>query len=172
MNILQINFVVFWIIIIFKDVYKNVEAYIHVCILRANGIRYCQCIDDSLHVIMNPTFVTCRKQTEISSVVVYDMKIRLSQHYHVYIDHQMLHPLIVWSMLKLKSTATVPCFVLDLCSMYTVFCANCNKVWNVFENRMSKHFSYKEHRILATVLIKLRCFVFAWNVNCILGTAG
>lgn len=31
----------------------------------ARMVRCCYCIDDSLHLIINPTFVTYEKQTEI-----------------------------------------------------------------------------------------------------------
>lgn len=65
MNILQICSFVFWINIASKNFKKNNNFEAYKCILRANGIRCCYCIDDSLHLIINPTFVTDEKQTEI-----------------------------------------------------------------------------------------------------------
>lgn len=55
--------------------------------------------------------------TRLSFVVVNNINIRLEQHYPVYIEVQIYHVSIVYSILNLKSAARILCYVLLCCSM-------------------------------------------------------
>lgn len=53
----------------------------------------------------------------LSFVVVYDIKIRIEQHFPVYIELKMLHASIVWLMLELKSADRILFYVLFWCNI-------------------------------------------------------
>lgn len=57
---------------------------------RANGIRCCYCIDDSLHLIINPTFVTYEKQIEIVISELQNLGFTINENKSVIIPSQRI----------------------------------------------------------------------------------